>query len=98
MDSSLIFFLLKPKNISLSQKNISRYCPFKVAALQILLRVRLSNEKIQSAKEPRAPPSKARKRTADLLTKPAIVPAFIQFRLEFREKHKYSPTSPGIVN
>jgi hypothetical protein len=39
----------------------------------------------------------SKERTADLLTKSAVVPAFIQFRLVFRE-HKYLPTSHAIAN
>jgi hypothetical protein len=50
----------------------------------ILLRVRLSNEKIrQSAALPALESSE--KLTADLLTKPAVVTLFILFGLEFGE-------------
>ncbi len=55
----------------------------------ILFRNQLSNEKIrQSAALPVL--STLGKFTAELLTKPAVVPAFIEFRLEF-EEHNYLP-------
>jgi hypothetical protein len=41
----------------------------------------------KSAKAPHYPPSKAlEKRTADLLTKSAEIPAFLQFGIEFGEQ------------
>jgi hypothetical protein len=59
-----------------------------------LFKVRLSNEKIrQSAALAALQGSK--ELTADLESKPAIVPAFIPFGLEFRE-HLYLPTSQAI--
>ncbi len=52
----------------------------------------------KSAKAPRYPPSKARKSSQSIfLTKPAVVPSFILFRLEFGE-HFYLPTSQAIGN
>jgi hypothetical protein len=57
----------------------------------ILFRVRLSNEKIRVTRPLKA----TRERTSDLLTKLPVIPAFIQFRLEF-EEHKYFPTSQAI--
>jgi|688.fasta_scaffold1799375_1 hypothetical protein len=63
----------------------------------ILLRVWLSNEKIRQSV---TRPLKLREsvHTVDLETKPAVVPAFIQFRLEFGETVKQNtlPTTQGI--
>ncbi len=55
-----------------------------VPAMLILLRVRLSNEKNPPKRHVPRPLEIGRAHSRSL-TKPAVVPAFIQLRLEFRE-------------
>ncbi len=54
----------------------------KAEAMLILLRARLFNEKIRQVTRSL---KSSEELSADLLTKPAVVPAFIPFGLEFRE-------------
>jgi hypothetical protein len=61
-----------------------------------LFRVLLSNKK-NPPKAPRYPASSASKeRTADLETKPAVVPAFIQFRFGFGETEMLADLSSNL--
>jgi hypothetical protein len=59
----------------------------------ILLRVRLSNKKVRQSATLDILSSLGRAHTDDIETKPAVVPAFVQFRLEFGETEILSDLS-----